>query len=292
MTDLPPSVRLDTGEGGLPVVRVSGPDATAEVYLHGAHVTAWAPLGADPVLWTSPHSRYTAETAIRGGVPLCFPWFGAHPTDAGAPSHGFARLLEWELVGAAEEGRDVAVTLRLRDSAATRSTAWPHAFEALYTVRVGRDLTLSLTVANESTGPLTFEAALHTYLAVTDVRRCSVEGLEGVPFLDRNGGAEPQPAEDRPVTFPDEVDRVYLGAPPTAVQDPSVRRRTRVTSEGAGGTVVWNPGPEKAAALADVGPEAWTGFVCVETCNVRTAAVHLDAGARHTMSATYSVVTP
>lgn len=293
MTDLPKSVRLDTGEGGLPVLRVAGPEATAEIYLHGAHVTAWSPLGAPPVLWTSPRSRYAPDAAIRGGVPICFPWFGAHPTEPGAPSHGFARLLDWELAGAAEEGGDVVVTLRLRDSAVTRSSPWPHAFTAEYAVRVGRRLTLGLTVVDEGTDPFTFEAALHTYLAVGDVRQCSVHGLEGVPFLDRNGGPEPQAAEERPVTFPGEVDRVYLRTPPsTTVHEPAGGRRIEVTAEGSDATVVWSPGAEKAAALADVGAGGWTGFVCVETCNVRAAAVRLDPGGQHTMTATYAVTVP
>jgi D-hexose-6-phosphate mutarotase len=296
MTDLPKSVRLDTGEGGLPVLRVAGPEATADIYLHGAHVTAWAPRGAQPVLWTSPRSRYTADAAIRGGVPICFPWFGAHPADPAAPSHGFARLLDWELADAADEGDDVVVTLLLRDSATTRSSPWPHAFTARYTVRVGRRLTLGLTVVNEAeegADPFTFEAALHTYLAVADVRQCSVHGLEGVPFLDRNGGPDPQPGQEQAVTFPGEVDRVYLRTPATTtVHEPADGRRVEVTAEGSDATVVWSPGAEKAAAMVDVGADAWTGFVCVETCNVRASAVRLGPGERHTMTATYAVHAP
>ena len=174
---LPASVHLAPGVGGLPIVRVTGRAGSAEVYLHGAHVASWVPAGGAPVLWMSAASRFTPGTAIRGGIPICFPWFGPNAADATAPAHGFARVTEWQLSGAAEVGDDVVLTFHLTDSPATRASAWPHPFEARYTVTVGATLRLELTVTNRDTVPVTVEEALHSYFAIDDIHRTTVAGL-------------------------------------------------------------------------------------------------------------------
>ena len=283
---LPPTVQLGRGEGGLPLVRIHGRAASAEIYLHGAHVTRWAPQGDAPVLWMSAASRYVPESPLRGGVPICFPWFGAHASDPTAPAHGFARLAEWELVGAHEDADDVVVTFRLVDSSATRSSAWPHRFEARYTVTVGARLTLALEVTNLDGDDVTFEEALHTYLRVSDIGRVQVRGLERAPYLDRLGGPDPVPGEAGPVRFTGETDRIYLGTRATVtVADDDSPRAVTIAKEGSNATVVWNPWAGKAAAMADFGDDEWTAMVCVETCNIRDAAVRLAPGQCHTMTA-------
>ncbi|MGV8967510.1 MAG: D-hexose-6-phosphate mutarotase [Cellulomonas sp.] len=287
---LPPSVQVGPGEGGLTVVRVHGRAGSADIYLHGAHVTRWAPEGAAPVLWMSASSRFVPESPLRGGVPICFPWFGAHATDATAPAHGFARLTDWELVGAHEDADDVVVTFRLADSAATRASAWPHRFEARYTVTVGARLTLRLKVTNLDAGDVTFEEALHTYLRVQDIGRVLVRGLEGAAFLDRLGGPDPVPGEAGPVRFTAETDRIYLDNRATvSVLDAGPAPRTvTIAKAGSGTTVVWNPWAGKAAAMADFDDDEWTSMVCVETCNVRGTAVRLAPGQSHTLTAVVS----
>lgn len=280
---LPPSVRLEQGEGGLPRVVVGSPGGgSAEVYLHGAHVTAWAPPGAAPVLWMSPASRFDAAAAIRGGVPICFPWFGGGPDGDRSPAHGYARLADWRLVGA-EEGPDgVVVTLAL--------DAGDDGLAATFRVSVGRRLGLSLDVVNEGAAPTSFEVALHTYLAVADVRAIRVLGLAGERYLDRNGGPEPVRQDEEAITIAGETDRIYVGSRATVgVEDPGLGRRLVVEKEGSASTVVWNPWVGKASAMADVGPEAWRGFVCVETANVRSDAVTLARGARHVTTALIGV---
>lgn len=280
---LPSSVRVGPGQGGLPAVFVTGPHGEAEIYLHGAHVTHWAPTGDEPVLWMSTASRFVPDAPLRGGVPLCFPWFGAHDADQAAPAHGFARLLDWDLVAADDDGVDVAVTFRLADTAATRASAWPHRFEARYTVTVGARLTLALRVTNLDPGEVAFEEALHTYLRVRDITATEVTGLEHAPFLDRLGGPAPLPGEAGPVRFAGETDRIYLGTDAaTAVTD---GRRITIDKRGSRATVVWNPWIDKAAAMADFGDDEWATMVCVETCNIRTEAVRLAPGRSHTMTA-------
>ena len=287
MTDLPSCVTVGPGAGGLDVVRVTGPQATALIYLQGAHVTSWAPAGHD-VLWMSRASTFRAGSPIRGGIPICFPWFGARPADPTAPAHGFARLRTWELVAADEVDEAVVVTLRLRDDESTRTSAWPHPFEALYTVTVGSTLRVSLEVTSAAVADVTFEEAFHTYLAVEDVRGAEVTGLEGVPFVDRLAG--PVAAENQSVRFAAETDRIYGGtrAPVTVHQHGSGRSVT-ISKEGSDATVVWNPWIAKAQAMQDFGDDEWTGMVCVETCNVRDTRVHLGPGGSHTMAAVLTV---
>ncbi|ANP74665.1 D-hexose-6-phosphate mutarotase [Cryobacterium arcticum] len=286
--ELPSSVELGLGQGGLAVARVFAPTGTAEVYLRGAHVSAWTPAGGTPVIWMSEQSEYAPGVPLRGGVPICFPWFAAHPTDATAPSHGFARLADWQLVEAREAGDDVVLVFVLTDTEASRASAWPHRFEARYTVTVGARLTLALEVTNRDTEAVSFEEALHTYLAVADIRQTEVAGLEGTPFTDRLTG--PRPAESTPVRFDAETDRIYLNTPATTtVTDASTGRVITVAKQGSASTVVWNPWIDKAAAMADFGDTEYTGMVCVETCNIRDNTITLAPGENHEISASYSV---
>ncbi|WP_166788000.1 D-hexose-6-phosphate mutarotase [Cryobacterium adonitolivorans] len=288
MPELPSSVELGMGQGGLAVARVFAPTGTAEIYLRGAHVSAWAPTGGRSVIWMSAKSEYVSGVPLRGGVPICFPWFAAHPTDATAPSHGFARLADWRLTEAREAGDDVVLVFVLTDTEATRASAWPHRFEARYTVTVGAQLSLSLQVTNRDNVQLSFEQALHTYLDVADIRQTEVSGLEGAPFTDRLTGA--RPAESEPVRFGAETDRIYLNSTAaTTVTDAATGREITVTKQGSASTVVWNPWIDKAAAMADFGDAEYTGMVCVETCNIRDNAITLTPGASHEMSVRYSV---
>lgn len=293
---LPASVRLESGRGGLPVLLVDGPAASAEIYLHGATVTDWTPRGREPVLWVSSASRFTQDAPIRGGVPICFPWFGARAGHPESPSHGFARLCEWSLLGAEDDGDDVIVRLRLTGDDATWAGAWPHRFEAVYTVVVGSRLSLALRVTNRGDEPMIFEEALHTYLDVRDIRATEVTGLEGTAFLDRLGGPDPVPGEPDPVRFESEVDRTYLGTRArTTVRDVEAGsgveagRSVLISKDGSDATVVWNPWIDEARAMDDLGDDEWKRMVCVEAGNVRGAAVRLAPGASHTMAATFEL---
>jgi glucose-6-phosphate 1-epimerase len=318
MPDLPESIRLEIGQGGLPVLRIDGPAARAEIYLHGATVTGWAPHGREPVLFVSSASRFSTDAAIRGGVPICFPWFGARSGHPESPPHGFARLSEWSLVGAHDDGQDVTVHLRLTGDSATGAATWPHPFEAVYAVVVGSRLKLALTVTNRGDTPMVFEEALHTYLAVRDIRSTEVTGLEGTPFHDSVAGPPPVPAaspslpgepgpvpgepdpvarepgpvpgEPVSVRFGAETDRVYLddGASTVTVRDLEDGRSVLIGKDRSGTTVVWNPWIDKALRLPDLGDDEWTRMVCVEVSNIAEAAVSLAPGESHTMIATFA----
>jgi glucose-6-phosphate 1-epimerase len=273
--------------GGLPKVVLEAPDgARAEVYLHGAHVTSWTPAGeGGERLFLSAASAFRAGEAIRGGVPVIFPQFAARGP---LPRHGFARTAAWALAEVARAGHDVRATLRLADSDATRAL-WPHAFVAELTVSVGgRSLELALSVANRGAEPLAFTAALHTYLGVDDVRRAVLAGLGGALREGRAAaGAAPERAGPE-LRVAGEIDRVYLDAP----GELELREEGRVTalrSTGFPDVVVWNPGPERGAALPDLEPDGWLRMLCVEAAAVGTP-VSLGPGERWVGSQTLVAV--
>jgi glucose-6-phosphate 1-epimerase len=290
-TTLSPSVSSEPGEGGLLRLNVNNPHARAQIYLHGAHVTAWQPAGHPPVIWMSRESQWDAAKPIRGGVPICFPWFGPHTADKSAPGHGFARLLDWALIEAHDDTSGATRLTFQLTTAAAPPAAWPHAFEAIYRVAVGSSLELALEVRNTGDAAFSFEEALHTYFIVQDVRGIEVRGLEGADYLDKVGGTTKRNQGPEPIRFTSETDRVYLNTQAVCtVHDPGKRRRIVVRKSGSDATVVWNPWIDKARAMPDYGDDEWPGMVCVETGNVNIHAVTLDPGARHTLTATIDVV--
>lgn len=296
VAELPNSVALVDGAGVLPLLRVSTPRAASEVYLHGAHISAWAPAGEDPVIWMSKGSVFAPAEPIRGGVPICFPWFGGGRQTGMTPVHGFARLAEWSLIGAEDDDGAVPLTLRLTDADVAGLPgveAWDRSFELTYAVTFGAELAIALTVRNPSDMEYSFEEALHTYFAVKDIRQVTIEGLDAAPLLER----APHTGSDLalqvgPVTFSRETDRVYASMASLAIMDPAARRVIRVVKDNSGSTVVWNPWSAKAAAMPDFGDDEWPNMVCVETANVLHHTVILGAGNAHTMSTRYSISHP
>ena len=272
-------------EGDLAGLDIVTPAATGRVFFHGGHLTRWTPshTGA-PVIWTSAHSLFRADKAIRGGVPICFPWFGAHPTDAALPAHGYARLEDWTL-DRAETSDDDRVTLAfVLETGPETWAAWPHGCRATCTLTLGAALTLSLRVENTGSTPFTFEEALHTYCGVGDIREVSVTGLEQTDYLDKVAGFSRTRQGDDPIRFTGETDRVYLDTTTTCrIVDPRLSRTIVIAKQQSRNTVVWNPWSQRARAFSDFGDDEWQTMVCVETCNVRDAAIHLAPGATHTM---------
>jgi D-hexose-6-phosphate mutarotase len=276
--------------GELSAIRLEGARSTLEVTPHGAHVVAWQPAGARPVLFTSAQSEWRPGRPIRGGVPLVFPWFGPKAGDSAAPAHGFARIREWSVLSATRDaGGACTVELRLNDDAATRAQ-WPHAFEARLLVRADDRLSLRVEVRNTGTLPFTFECALHTYFAVGDVRRARVHGLEGVEFLDKVDGMKRKRQPHEPIGFTGETDRVYLDTTSTCtIEDPVWQRRIVIEKSGSRTTVVWNPWIAKAKAMADFGDDEWPDMLCVETANANANAMTLAPGSTHALEAVISV---
>lgn len=272
---------------GLPALQLRGGGGEARVFLHGGHVAAFRSERHGELLWTSAHAVYAAGKAIRGGVPICFPWFGAHASRQELPAHGFARTRAFQFEGSELQGDRVLAALSLASSDETRAF-YPHDFRARLLVSVGTTLELTFEVENTGASELAYELALHTYLRVSDVRRVSLGGLQGSRFDDKVTGArgvlEPAP----PLRFTGETDRVYDSTARVTLEDPDLGRRVHVDKAHSGSTVVWNPWVDKAKRMADFGDDEWPGMLCIEAANAGRHRITLSPGARHAMSTTIS----
>ena len=254
----------------------------AALYDHGAHLVHWQPQGVEPVLWMSDASALDDAAPIRGGVPICFPWFGAGRTGDQAPVHGFARIRPWTLDAVTEEPASTRLTYQLDIDP---SEAFPHRLRAAYAITFGETLELTLTVTNRGGAEASFEEALHTYFAVSDIHQVRVLGLDGATYLDKSpAGAGALVTQSGDVTFAGETDRVYSASTDVTIVDPGLHRSIVVSKQNSANTVVWNPWVAKSAAMPDFGDDEWPGMLCVEGANVGANAIVLAPGASHTMT--------
>ncbi len=240
----------------------------------------------------SAKSHYLSDKPIRGGVPVIFPWFGPRQDHPQSPAHGFARTLPWSVESLTQTNTsEVLVTLALHSTDTTRAL-WPHDFILHYHIRVGDSLDLSLEVHNTGQAPFHFEEALHTYLAVGEVRTASIQGLSNTTYLDKPDNMQRKTQDANPIRITAETDRVYLNTAATCiVDDPALRRRLTIEKQGSNATVVWNPWIAKAQAMPDFAADEWPSMLCIETCNVADNALTLAPGARHKMRAIISAET-
>jgi glucose-6-phosphate 1-epimerase len=285
---IPGVANVCEGNGGLPRVWITGSGGEGEMYLHGAHVTSWKPVPNQELLFTSAQSRWQDGQAIRGGIPICFPWFRAKLDDPHAPAHGFVRTRAWQLESIMENKGAVTVTMFIQSDDQTRRW-WPAEFRLVHRVTFGSELRLELSCTNTSTTPLRFEEALHTYNRVADVANVCLQGLDGVRFLD-NTDSNKEKTQRGDVKIASQTDNAFLDTHNSVdLIDPMLRRGIRLQKENSFTTVVWNPWREGGAALRDLGDGEWTRFVCVEASNILEAAVTLAPGQEHKMSAILSV---
>jgi len=285
---LPGVLAFQATASGLIRADVTTPHATATVYLQGAHVAAWQPAEHKPVIFTSRKTELKPGKAIRGGVPIAFPWFANRHDGKTGPSHGFARIQDWTLAFAALAGEDLHLTFTLGPNELSRSLGFDQ-FRLAYQLTIGRTLTMQLTVANDGGAPLVFEEALHTYYAVTDIHEIAISGLDDVSYLDKVDHFNKK-LQHGDITVTGPTDRVYLDTTATCVlKDHAGKRHISVAKTGSTTTVVWNPWEEGAAKLGDMDPTEWHEFVAIETVNAATDAITLAPGATHTMQARVTV---
>jgi glucose-6-phosphate 1-epimerase len=280
-------VTFREGPGALASVEVQNRHATASIALQGAHVLAWTPRDEEPVIWVSEAARYAPSVPIRGGIPICWPWFGPHPTDPALPQHGIARTADFQVV-AVERLFDERTRLTFRLPDERDGAAWPHPTELLYMVTVGRTLELDLVTRNAGTEPVTVGQALHTYFRVSDYREVTLLGVEGSRYLDRVAGGEG--VQDRPLRLTGKADRVYLESSRDCVlEDRGLSRAIRIAKRNSRSTVVWNPGLAGAAPQSDFGPGGSREMLCVETANAADDVVRLEPHAVHLLFARFSL---
>jgi glucose-6-phosphate 1-epimerase len=286
----PPAVTFANSPLGGPVVTLAIDGGHVMASLIGGQVLSWVAHGRER-LWLSPSARLDTGKPVRGGVPVCWPWFGPHPVDAQKPAHGFVRTRIWEVAEVAGDAASPSVTLSYPTDDADL-LIWPHECEARLTVTLCESAALELSLATENCGlvPMHVTAALHTYFRVTDIARARVEGLENRIFIDKlSAGA--RKVEPGAVRFVGEVDRIYLGdTDRIRLVDEAAGAAIEITSAGSRSAVVWNPWSAKAARLGDMGaPGAYREMVCIETANAGDDIVTVLPGERHTLRASYRI---
>jgi glucose-6-phosphate 1-epimerase len=281
----PDFAKIVPGNGGLAKVRITSVAAEGEMYLHGAHVTSWQPRDAEEVLFVSAKSRWEDGRAIRGGVPICFPWFASKAGDPRAPAHGFVRTTAWQLESISQTGDAVTISMFTESNNDTKKH-WPADFHLVHRATFGSELKLELVVRNMGTTSFHFEEALHSYFQVGQIEKTHLHGLNGVQYLDKTDSNRKK-LQHGSIAIVSETDRVYLNTTGAVeLEDHGLRRRIRVDKENSLTTVIWNPWIEKARAMSDFGDAEWTRMVCIETSNVADFAVELGPGQEHKMQAT------
>ena len=278
------------GKGGIPVVEIQNDEASAAISLQGAHVLSWMPAGEDEVIWLSEDATFAAGKSVRGGIPICWPWFGAHEDNASFPAHGFARTVLWQVISTeAVSSDETQITFQLdtRLLDKTHQAMWPLATIAEYRLNIGKTLTMELTTINHSEQIMSIGQALHTYFKVDDVSRTSVLGLEGKDYLDKTDGFN-RKTQVGMVTIEDEVDRVYLDAPDDLIIDDS-KRKIVIRKQGSDSTVVWNPWKAVADKMGDLGEDGYLKMLCVESANAMSDTIEIEADGSHNLRVTYEL---
>jgi glucose-6-phosphate 1-epimerase len=278
------------GKGGFPLIEISNAQATATISVYAGQVLKFQPTGASAdVLFLSDSAYYQAGKAIKGGVPICWPWFGPDPEGKGRASHGFVRDRQWQVIAtqALSDGR-TQVTLGLTDTDETREL-WPHAFNFQIVITVGTQLHIELVTKNTGSVAFSITQALHTYFTVGDIQQTSVMGLSGCEYLDKVDGGQ-QKAQVGAVTIAQEVDRVYLNVPSQlTINDAALNRKIQIDAIGSKTAIVWNPWIDICAKMADLDDQDYQRFICVETANAANEVIEVPAGGEYRLGATIAI---
>lgn len=268
-------------ENDLVYITISNKYADADICLYGAHITNFKPHRTMEILWMSPDSYFQEGSPIRGGIPVCFPWFGPHKTDSEKPMHGFARLMYWDVLEVtAQPTGETFVKLQLCSSEETMEYWLPN-FCAEMTIVVGKTLSATLKVTNTSSEPFEYTSALHSYFSLSAIENITIEGLqdtkyinqiESGDFIQESSTLEIQKAETR---------HYYDTEATCVINDSIFGRRISVAKSGSKITTVWNPSEEACRKMDDLPDDAYYTFVCVETVNALKDVIKLAPGESH-----------
>lgn len=277
----PGRIAFRTGETGHPILALVNQYGACEISLYGGHVLGYRPMGHTPVLFISKKSLFEPGKPIRGGIPICWPWFGP-AADKALPIHGFARIMPWDLLATEYTSDKTEVRLAHSDSEATRRY-WPYAFELTLRVWLDQRLNLALTTVNRDARPFTLTQAFHPYLQVRQIMDVSVRGLDQAPYRDRL--THQTGTHEGLLNIRAETDRIFTPAAPECVlHDAGIGRALAMAYTGTSRMVVWNPWIDKARAMSDFGDDEYTRMLCLEPANTDGDAVTLAPGAKHTLS--------
>jgi len=284
------SLIFKNGGGDIPVIEINNDQASAIISLQGAHLLSWVPAGEEDVIWLSTEAKFAPGKSVRGGVPICWPWFGPHENNAAFPGHGFARTVMWQVTKTeALPTGETRVTFQLdtRQLDDAIKPMWPLPTIAEYRLTIGKILTIELITHNQSDDAMTIGQALHTYFKVADVSKTHIFGLEDKPYLDKTDGFK-RKTQSGAVTIGAEVDRVYLQTADDVVIDDG-QRKIIIKKQGSHSTVVWNPWKEAAEKMGDLGLDGYLKMLCVESANAVEDTVEIGAGQSFTLRVTYEL---
>ncbi|SHL37839.1 D-hexose-6-phosphate mutarotase [Phytopseudomonas punonensis] len=282
--------------GDLVCWRIHHAGAELLVSEQGAQILRYKPTKGEPLIWLSEEAAYETGKSVRGGVPVCWPWFGdlqrnpdairaTYTRPDQAPAHGLVRDQAWQLIGLNTEEDGVTLSFAF-DTAAQPIAEWPHAAELQLDIHLGERLKLILTTRNLGDNELPISQALHTYFAVSDIRKVQIEGLDACRYVDTLQDWK-KVRQKGPVTFSGETDRIYLDTPQQlSIVDPLWKRRIVMRSEGSASAVVWNPWIAKAKRLSQFADDAWQGMLCIEHANVLDDSLILAPGAEYRLDVT------
>lgn len=272
-------------ENNLQMAVVVNDFATAIVSLYGGQILSFKPHGSEDLLFVSSQSAFEQGIAIRGGIPLCFPWFGAHPNNSDLPNHGFARLKNWEVVSTEQLiTGETRLVISLSDDEETKSL-WSHSFQTTLEMVIGKSLLIKWSVKNLGDEPFSISQALHSYFKVGDINKTTITGLEGASYMEVIRSEEPFSGETQPITIAREVDRSYTDTDTaSAIIDNEFNRTIKIAKSGSRSTIVWNPWKQLSAKMKDLGDDDYLSFVCVETANVLHNEVQIYPEDSHSMT--------
>jgi glucose-6-phosphate 1-epimerase len=283
-------IKFIAGAGGFPFIKVDNERASAVVSVYGGQVVSYHPANEPHnLMFLSEAAYYQSGKGIKGGAPICWPWFGPDPEGRGRPAHGFVRTRFWNVTktGINPDG-DCQVTLGLTESPET-SAIWPHLFDLSLEITVGESLNLELVTRNKTARAVTITQALHTYFKVGDISQIAIFGMEGAEYVDKtdNGIVKAQAGA---ITIDREVDRIYRNMQrEQVIEDPVLNRRIRITARGSKTAVVWNPWVKISAEMGDLEDDDYKRFVCVETANADVDAVEVPAAGEYRLVANYRI---
>lgn len=276
--NLPQSVQLEASDPSYPIFEINHPTCVARVALHGAHVMSWRPVEEEEVLYLSPVAVLKEGKAIRGGVPVCWPWFNAHPADPDMPSHGIARTRFWNFVAASESDEGVVFNFEMAEG------IW----SAALILKLGEALEVILETRNPNEIPVVVSGALHPYFAVSDIEHVRIVNLDGEEYLD-TVGKPTRRVQKGVLTFKGEVDSIYDSSNSLLLVDDLSGRTLLIEKSGSPSTVVWNPWVEKSAALEDLPDDGYRKFCCIEAAIANDKAVIVMPGTVYALSIKISI---
>jgi len=278
-------IKFRLGRGNFPIAGISSQNATAIISLYGAHILSYKPKGLQDILWISEMSAFDDGKPIRGGIPICFPWFGSHVSDPQKPLHGFARISNWDVTrtGILKNG-DVQLQLTLQDSPQT-TKLWPYSFQNDLTITVGNSLSISLSCQNTGKAIFTYADALHTYFSVSDIDNVRLHGFKGYKYYDglENGAIKTQ-TEEVLVIQKEESRRYFEFTDDCIIEDLGFSRKIHIKKYGSKVTLIWNPWAETTKKIPDIPDDGYRKMLCVESVNSNNDQIVLRPGEHHILS--------